>query len=208
MYKYNFIHPEKFWDDVATTDRVFSSICDGFTEKDFEDKKESLIFNNKLILEPSDVFLDVGCGIGRIAKFVAPHVSSYTGVDISTNMIERAKLYNKKLSNVDFIKTNGKDLSELKNNTYTKVICEQVFIHMTKEGILKYIEEVYRILVKGGVFIFWGPSDCKYVNGLSNKEWDNALSHFTHTDTDILSIPLSASNTVETGITYSAICTK
>jgi ubiquinone/menaquinone biosynthesis C-methylase UbiE len=47
----------------------------------------------KSIFSPrkTDVFLDYGCGVGRIAQWLAPQVEKVIGVDTSSAMISQAK---------------------------------------------------------------------------------------------------------------------
>ncbi|MCB9792540.1 MAG: class I SAM-dependent methyltransferase [Alphaproteobacteria bacterium] len=41
--------------------------------------------------EPDDVVLDLGCGTGNVARTLAPHVRSVTGLDCSPGMLARAR---------------------------------------------------------------------------------------------------------------------
>jgi SAM-dependent methyltransferase len=43
------------------------------------------------LLEPRFRVLDFGCGIGRIAKAIAPHVAQVVGVDVSAEMVRLAR---------------------------------------------------------------------------------------------------------------------
>jgi SAM-dependent methyltransferase len=43
------------------------------------------------LVDPSYRVLDAGCGYGRIAPLICPHVQSYVGVDYSSKAIEEAR---------------------------------------------------------------------------------------------------------------------
>ena len=49
-------------------------------------------FYNRLPLSPGCTFLDVGCGSGQLALIAARDGFDVTGVDIATNLIERARI--------------------------------------------------------------------------------------------------------------------
>lgn len=80
----------EFWEKAAVTN-PYSAICDGLNEERFKREKESIVFQTKVELTKDAVILDLACGIGRVAKFIAPYVKKYVGVDFSKNMIEKAK---------------------------------------------------------------------------------------------------------------------
>ena len=74
---------EKYWKKAASKDieSVMESICDQFDRKTFEEKKEALIFSQKVKLNKEMKVLDLACGMGRTCKWVSPHVKEYFGVD-------------------------------------------------------------------------------------------------------------------------------
>jgi ubiquinone/menaquinone biosynthesis C-methylase UbiE len=97
-------------------------------------------------------FLDLGCGIGRIARHIAPFVVNYIGIDVSVEMIAVAGEFHKSFSNVKFIATNGKDLSIFDDGSINMVYHCLVFQHISKENIVSYIKEVHRVLAEDGIF--------------------------------------------------------
>jgi cyclopropane fatty-acyl-phospholipid synthase-like methyltransferase len=42
-------------------------------------------------VETKDVVLEIGCGVGRVGKVLAPFCSQWIGADISRNMLAKAK---------------------------------------------------------------------------------------------------------------------
>ena len=123
-----------------------------------------------LALKPTDVFLDVGCGFGRVAFHVAGKVAKCYSVDYSNEMILRAREFSKKSSN-EFTKNNGKDLVEFSNDKFDIVHTTLMFQHVSKLTIFDYLREFARVMKKDGkVFAYGIPRDDKYANGVTLNE--------------------------------------
>ena len=100
-----------------------------------------------LLAKKSDVLLDYGCGVGRIAQEVAPKVKSVLGLDVSTGMIDKARTANK-CSNVKYdVVTPTYDLGE---DIYTKIYTCWVLQHISNAEIESYLSKFYRSLKRGG----------------------------------------------------------
>jgi len=99
--------------------------------------------------------LDIGCGIGRMARAFGDIFGNAYGVDFSSKMIELAKEINKDKSNVYFGVNNGVDLSIYQDNFFDFCFSYIVFHHIRKqEVIMNYIREIDRVLRPGGLFMF------------------------------------------------------
>lgn len=87
-------------------------------------------FLESLLVEGMSV-LDVGCAVGGFASILAQHLRqfTYTGVDISAEMIERAR---KKHRSHQFHVVDEADLAVLADNTYDVVIALGV-LHVTRK---------------------------------------------------------------------------
>lgn len=169
----NHIYPREYWDESAVSD-PYSAILSNFDEKQFWGMKVNVDGLNK-----DTVFLDLGCGIGRLARHVGPIVEDYFGVDFSPEMIKKAKSIFRDNLNVHFYINNGIDLLEFGSNLFDVVYVELVFQHMQKEITFNYIREVYRVLKKGGIFYANNiPTIGKYIGGLTTEELDKAISPF------------------------------
>ena len=66
-------------------------------------------------LTSRDRVLDLGCGPGRIAYWIAPKVFTLTGIDVSNVMLDRAVERCGKITNAMFKQNNGNDLSEVQD---------------------------------------------------------------------------------------------
>ncbi len=98
--------------------------------------------------------LDIGCGMGRMDKHVAPLVGELHGVDVSGEMIRLAKQRLANLPNVYFHETNGRDLRIFDAETFDFVFSYITFQHIPRPIVYEYIREVHRVLKKDGLFRF------------------------------------------------------
>lgn len=166
-----------FWEKAAIED-PYSRICDGWSENEFKNVHATLV--DSLDLHSSDVFLDLACGIGRIAKWVTPKVRLYIGMDFSQNMINKAVEYTNHDPKCIFIRNDGETIP-LPDSSIDKAVCEIAFQHMQPPIVESYMEEVYRVLKTGGQFICEIPKKSYYkISGYEDvvgllKEFDCKL---------------------------------
>lgn len=119
--------------------RLKSRIFKGKFKREFEEsgKREALIISE--FVDKNAVVLDLGCGVGRVAKYLGPFVRELHGVDISEKMIQYAKCNCQKLSNVYFKVNNGTDLRLYPDNAFDFVYSLLMLQHLKKEDALNYI---------------------------------------------------------------------
>jgi len=88
---------EKFWDRAATS----------YDKEEKKDEKTYRLILEKLHghLHSTDVVLDYGCGTGLISNEIAGSVGTVRGIDLSSKMVEMAKIKAKKqgLSNTEYV---------------------------------------------------------------------------------------------------------
>ena len=102
------------------------------------------------------VVLDIGCGIGRIAAELAPRVKEVHGIDVSGKMIETALRRCSALSNVRLMKSSGRDLRELTDQSIDAALAVDTFPYLHQSGaplVAKYFAEAARVLKPGGDFV-------------------------------------------------------
>jgi SAM-dependent methyltransferase len=164
--KRNFVYRKETWERVAKTDDVYGAICHGWDKARFESHPESLFFYADC--PPDATVVDLGCGIGRVARFVAPKVARYIGLDYAAAMVARAREYNAGLVNVEFVESDT--LAVLPDESADRIVSEQVFIHCMREQQLRYLGEAYDVLKPGGVLLASVPHVDHYVNGFDPAE--------------------------------------
>jgi SAM-dependent methyltransferase len=112
----------------------------------------SLLRTHRLISRSARV-LEVGCGIGRFAQALAPEVASFTGIDVSKNMIRVARERCANLPNVTLAVTSGDDLGQCADRSFDLVLAVDSFPYIvaTRPGLAEtQIGESARVLAEGG----------------------------------------------------------
>jgi ubiquinone/menaquinone biosynthesis C-methylase UbiE len=175
---------EKYWRKAAhkNVESVMEAICDQFNKEMFETKKEALIFSQNIKLDKKIKVLDLACGMGRTCKWVAPHVDEYVGVDFIPEMIEKAKEYNNEFNNARFVVNDGKTLNVLTADYFDLAYSELAFQHMLKPVQESYVNEIFRVLKKDGLFYVQIPR-LEYYNdktySRTKKETDELFQKFS-----------------------------
>jgi len=101
--------------------------------------------------------LEIGCGVGRMTFALAKRFGTVEAIDISGEMIKRAKELQVRLGigNVRFQVGNGKDLGAYPDESMDFAFSYIVFQHIPGISIiLNYVREIGRVLKKGGLFRF------------------------------------------------------
>lgn len=97
--------------------------------------------------------LDIGCGIGRMERGFSQMFGQVWGLDVSGEMISRARELNQALENVKFVKGNGQDLDVFPDEFFDFVFSYITFQHIPqKRMIFRHFGEIYRVLRPGGLF--------------------------------------------------------
>ncbi len=93
--------------------------------------------------------LDVGCGVGKTDRLLAPHVGSLTGVDVSSASVERARREN---PTVHYESYDGRILPfQTESFDVAFVIC--VLHHVLPEDRPPLLTEMKRVLKPGGLLL-------------------------------------------------------
>lgn len=113
--------------------------------------------------------LDFGCGVGRLTRALAQHFDQCCGVDISSNMVARAREFNQHLPNCEFIVNDAEHLRIFPDNHFDMVFTTIVLQHIPgKARIKSYVADFVRILKPGGLLAFQLPS---YVPPRLRLQW-------------------------------------
>jgi 2-polyprenyl-3-methyl-5-hydroxy-6-metoxy-1,4-benzoquinol methylase len=123
--------------------------------------KQRAPYINKLIKEhfPSDnnaSIVDLGCGHGAVVHFV--HQNGYKnirGIDYSVEQVAEAKrLGIEGIEQGDLIEA----LQSLPDSSQDMVIAFDVIEHFTKDELIPFVDEVFRVLRKGGKWLIHCPN--------------------------------------------------
>jgi len=178
-----------YWENSAksSTKKAIKRICDGYDEKDFESHTKPFFFHDENTLNSNMKVLDLACGMGRTCKWVAPQVKKYVGVDFIPKMIEKAKEYNKEISNAEFHVNDGQSIKIFDDESFDVVYAELAFQHMEKPIQNSYVPEVFRVLKNGGSFYGQIPKISYYHDesfALTKSELDELFKNFLVTFID------------------------
>ncbi len=108
------------------------------------------IIGDVLEIGPEDGVLEVGVGVGRLAEHLAPRCGSFTGMDVSDNMIKVARERLSGMANVELRAHGQSDLSPFPDGSFDKVYFQVVLIHLDREDAYHYMRETLRVLRPGG----------------------------------------------------------
>ena len=109
--------------------------------------------------------------MGRIGSEYSNHCKTWTGADISANMLEFACRRLQDKGNVNFKELTGCDLSIFEDNTFDVIYCSVVFMHLDEWDRYHYITEAYRVLKTGGRAYF------DNFNLKSPRGWKTFIEH-------------------------------
>lgn len=151
------------WNSLAAEDAQFHVLTKGKGSFDLSAfRNEGEIDIKRYVLEDEFIrerlpnftsckVLEIGCGIGRLSEFLAKNFGFVSAIDISEEMINKAKARLKEVNNLEFFATNGEHYP-FQNDTFDFVFSFIVFQHMPSEEVIRNnFMEISRVLKKGGV---------------------------------------------------------
>lgn len=158
----------RFWDTRAREDAAY------FVDDRLPyggDDTESILSGGAEVLErfseslgvsfasPGTV-VEIGCGLGRVTRALAAHAGRVVAVDISPQMIERARELNRDLDNVAWLTGDGVSLAGVADSSADACFSHVVFQHLPDPAVtLGYVREMGRVLVPGGWAAFQVSND-------------------------------------------------
>jgi ubiquinone/menaquinone biosynthesis C-methylase UbiE len=110
------------------------------------------------LISQSDVVLDLGCGIGRVVRYVAPLCASIWAVDASDAMLDLARTRLRGLSNVHFARCAGTAIPEVRDDSIDVVYSLITLQHLEREDAFALLRDLHRVLRPGGRAYFTFPN--------------------------------------------------
>jgi SAM-dependent methyltransferase len=144
---------KKVWSALSTTEDQAKLHVIGVTEEAALQAtgEETLRFLQESVgIGKDDVVLEIGCGIGRVGKVVAPLCRKWIGCDVASNMLSLAADRLKDLPKVELKEISGYNLSGVADASVDVVYCTVVFMHLESWDRYNYISEAFRALRPGG----------------------------------------------------------
>lgn len=156
------------WTALSETKEDAYMYVSGYTdeEKFHADAEDTLdILRRTVGYGPTDVVLEIGCGVARVGRVLAPFVREWIGCDVSPNMIRLASRRLLGLSNTRLQEISGYDLQPVPDNSVDVVYTTVVFMHLEEWDRFIYMREALRVLKPGGRFY------CDNVDLASKEGW-------------------------------------
>ncbi|MGA9631777.1 MAG: class I SAM-dependent methyltransferase [Candidatus Acidiferrales bacterium] len=116
--------------------------------------------------------LELGCGAGRMTSAFVAQFDHVTAVDISAEMLDRARHLLPDVENVTWKHSNGEDLRDTEDASIDFVFTYLVLQHLPDEDLVRnYIREMLRVLKPSGMCLF-------QFNGMDkpNMNWKGRLA--------------------------------
>jgi SAM-dependent methyltransferase len=101
----------------------------------------------------SEVALEIGCGIGRLAKVAAGEFKRVVATDISTQMLRLAS-EKSSMANVRYVLLGADQKLPVPDGTVDLVYAWTVFRHVPEVSFEAYLKEASRVLRTGGFIAF------------------------------------------------------
>jgi ubiquinone/menaquinone biosynthesis C-methylase UbiE len=126
-------------------------------------------------IEPTDTVVDLGCGIGRVTRYVAPLCREIWAIDVSETMLRFARERLAELPNVHFLLGRGTALPEIDTASVDFAYSLLTLQHVEREHAFRLLRELRRVLRDGG---------CAYLTfpNLLADEYLRAFLHYVDVD--------------------------
>jgi ubiquinone/menaquinone biosynthesis C-methylase UbiE len=99
--------------------------------------------------------LELGCGAGRVTRALARVFGRVDGVDVSGEMVLRARSALREQTNIHVHQNNGMDLQAFSDCVFDFAFSSIVFQHIPSKAVIEnYVREVSRVLRPGALFKF------------------------------------------------------
>lgn len=123
-------------------------------EEDYQ-RLVSPILNRFSAASSGNVIVELGCGVGRMTSSFARRYKRVLALDVSVEMLERARQIHAKEENILWLCVNGTDLACLANDSADFIFSYLVLQHLPNEELaFGYVREMLRVLRPGGGFLF------------------------------------------------------
>lgn len=130
-------------------------------------------------LRPESQVLDLGCGLGRFERFLAPHCAQIIGLDPVPGFLRRAARENARLPNAVFRLGTGSDLVGISDSSMDFVFSVGVFERLPKAVVCEYLGEIRRVLTpKGKAYLEFLVTTAPRFIGEDGTVWDASVYTF------------------------------
>ncbi len=128
---YRATEPGRFWDAEELVDYVLGGLG--------------------VSVGADDVVVEIGCGLGRLTRVLAARARTVVALDVSDEMLDRARDHNADLDNVEWVLGDGRSLGAVPDAGADACVSVVVLQHVPDpEIIVSYVRDLGRALAPGG----------------------------------------------------------
>lgn len=144
----------QYWDDMAATSDAYprdAILCGFRSERSFD--KAGYIDARHLLapfVRKKDTVLDIGCGIGRLTKWIAPLCDHAIGLDVSQEMLKIARARLAAIPNVRFKRLPISLRFPVRPRSIDFAYLYHVSEHLDREDTFVILQQIRQALQKGG----------------------------------------------------------
>jgi SAM-dependent methyltransferase len=155
------------WDELAEEDALWAILAEpGRDERRWEldaflatgeQEVAAVLATAERLGHPSrhERALDFGCGVGRLTRALASRFDECVGVDVSPEMVRRARELNVDTPNCSFVVNVEPHLRQFPDASFDFVYSSKVLQHMpSSELACEYVREFLRIVRDDGLVVF------------------------------------------------------
>jgi SAM-dependent methyltransferase len=158
----------RFWDERAREQALFfvDNTVD-YKHPDIErfwaggeEAVKGILAELGVVVRPAESVVEIGCGVGRLTRALAARAGHVTAIDVSSEMLTRARELNPALDNVRWVHGDGTSLAPVATASMDGCFSHVVFQHLPDpELTLGYVREMGRVLRPGGWAAFGVSTD-------------------------------------------------
>lgn len=109
-------------------------------------------------LDASSTALDLGCGIGRVARYVAPRCETLWAVDVSQRMLDLARGRLSEHRNICYTLCDDTRFAEVPSGSVDLAYSLLVLQHLEREDAFLLLEELRRVIKPSGTVVLTYPN--------------------------------------------------
>lgn len=128
---------------------------------------------------PGDRIVDLGCGPGVVAEFLAQHGAAVHGVDLHPKAVAVARKLNAGNPQCSFQVGDASSVPNLADASFDKAVSCDVTEHCGYDVMLGIFREAHRLLKPGGTYFVYTPNPRHWIERL--KQWGVMKQDPTHT---------------------------
>jgi SAM-dependent methyltransferase len=161
---------QREWDELAQTDALWAVLTDParkggrWTVEEFlaagETEIEAVLERTAALGGPArrGRALDFGCGAGRLTRALSLRFDEAVGVDVSPEMVRRARELNGDRDNVELVVNAAPDLAFLPSRSFDLAYSNIVLQHLPSSDLAaSFARELLRVTAPDGVAVFQAP---------------------------------------------------